>query len=82
MIYNATPSPRLTNQASFGMNIIYLFFEDKDTDFNPVALGLNTGVTNPTLSGSPNISITNFDPLGPFPLLLDAENSSPNGMRR
>ena len=67
VIYNATPSPRLTNQASFGMNIIYLFFEDKDTDFHPVALGLNTGVTNPTLSGSPNISITNFDPLGPFP---------------
>jgi hypothetical protein len=67
VIYNATPSPRLTNQASFGMNIIYLFFEDRDTHFNPVALGLNTGVTNPTLSGSPNISITNFDPLGPFP---------------
>jgi hypothetical protein len=67
VILNTIVSPRLTNQVSFGMNIVYLFFEDKDTNFNPVALGLNTGVTDPNLSGSPRINISNFDPLGPFP---------------
>jgi hypothetical protein len=66
-ILNTVISPHLTNQVSFGMNIIYLFFEDKDTNFNPVALGLNTGVTGSYLAGSPKINISNFDPLGPFP---------------
>ena len=66
-ILNTIFSPHFTNQVSFGQNIVYLFFEDKDTGFDPVALGLNTGVTSPTLSGSPKINIANFDPLGPYP---------------
>ncbi|MGD0732076.1 MAG: hypothetical protein ABR956_12500, partial [Terracidiphilus sp.] len=65
-IYNRILSPRFTNQLALGMNILYVLFKDKDTDFDPVALGLNTGVTNPSLSGAPNITITNFDPIGPY----------------
>jgi hypothetical protein len=61
---NMTLTAHLTNQLSFGTNIVYLFFTDKDTNFDPVALGLNTGVTNPSLSGAPRIQITNFDPIG------------------
>ena len=62
--HNLTPTTHLTNQLSFGTNIVYLFFTDKDTNFNPVALGLNTGVTNPSLSGAPRMQILNFDPIG------------------
>ena len=64
---NTIFSSRLTNQVTFGQNIVYLFFEDKDTHFDPVGLGLDTGVISPSLSGSPKINITNFDPLGPYP---------------
>jgi hypothetical protein len=62
--HNLTPTAHLANQLSFGTNIVYLFFTDKDTNFDPVALGLNTGVTDPSLSGAPRIQITNFDPIG------------------
>jgi hypothetical protein len=65
-IYNTTLSPHFTNQVALGMNIVYVLFKDKDTNFDPVALGLNTGVTDPNLSGAPNITITNFDPIGPY----------------
>jgi Carboxypeptidase regulatory-like domain/TonB dependent receptor len=65
-IYNTIVSPRLTNQLSVGLNILYVLFKDKDTSFYPVSLGLNTGVTDPSLSGAPNITIENFDPIGPY----------------
>jgi hypothetical protein len=64
-IWNDVITPSLTSQLSVGANIVYLFFEDADTNFNPVALGLNTG--NTLYPGSPKINITNFDPLGYFP---------------
>lgn len=68
LIFNSTLSTRLTNQFLFGFNYFDQTFSDADLSFNPIALGLNTGVTNPELSGSPNITIGSFDPIGPNPL--------------
>ena len=67
LVYNTTFSPRLTNQLLFGFNYFDQTFADADTNFNPIALGLNTGVTNPQLAGAPNITIGAFDPIGPNP---------------
>jgi hypothetical protein len=67
LIYNETLSPRLTNQILFGVSYFNQVFSDQDSGFNPVALGLNTGVTSPSLSGAPFISITGFDPIGLTP---------------
>jgi len=39
-------------------------FSDLNHSYDPVSLGLNTGVTNPQLSGAPRINITGFDPIG------------------
>lgn len=81
LIYDVALRPNLTNQASFGFNYFDEKFRDANTSFNPVALGLNTGVTSPDLSGAPNINIapgaagagvtnllggnSGFDPTGP-----------------
>jgi hypothetical protein len=70
--YNATlntvVNPHLTNQLLFGSNYFDLKKQDQNPSFNPVALGLNTGVSgNPALSGSPAISIGSFDPIGSTP---------------
>lgn len=68
LVYNAVFSPRLTNQFTFGLNYFHQTFADANHSYNPVALGFNTGVTNPALSGAPNITIVGFDPIGPTPI--------------
>jgi hypothetical protein len=67
LVYNSTFSPRLANQFVFGFNSFDQVSSDADTNFNPIALGLNTGVTNPQLSGAPHITIGLFDPIGVTP---------------
>jgi hypothetical protein len=67
LVYNSTFSPRLANQFVFGFNSFDQVSSDADTNFNPLALGLNTGVTNPQLSGAPHITIGLFDPIGITP---------------
>jgi len=57
LVYNSTLSPRLANQFVFGFNYFGQTLADANTDFNPIALGLNTGVTSPQLAGAPNITI-------------------------
>ena len=57
LAYNTVLSPRMTNQVFAGVNYYNQVFSDADHGFNPLALGLNTGVTNPSLSGSPRIEI-------------------------
>lgn len=64
LVYNSTLSPRLANQFVFGFNYFGQTLADANTDFNPIALGLNTGVTSPQLAGAPNITIGAFDPIG------------------
>jgi hypothetical protein len=57
VIYNHIFSPRLANQAFFGVSYFDQVFSDAEHDYDPVALGLNTGVTDPTLLGAPHLSI-------------------------
>jgi hypothetical protein len=64
LAYNSTLSTRLANQFLFGFNYFKQTESDADTNFNPIALGLNTGVTSPQLAGAPNITIGPFDPIG------------------
>ena len=80
VIYNHIFSARLTNQAFFGVSYFDQVFSDAQHNYNPVALGLNTGVTDPGLSGAPKITIggaaagsgltgsaSGFDPIGVTP---------------
>lgn len=67
LIYNSILSPRLTNQAVFGVSYFRQVFSDNNNSFNPVSLGLNTDVTAANLSGSPFISISGFDTIGLTP---------------
>jgi hypothetical protein len=52
------------NNAVFGANYFLETFNDLDTSPNPIAAGLNTGVTAPTLAGSPTIRISGFATAG------------------
>jgi hypothetical protein len=78
IIYNRIITPSMANQLSAGVSYFNQVFSDADTGFNPIGLGLNTGVTDPALPGSPHLVIgaasagsgltgsnTGFDPLGP-----------------
>jgi hypothetical protein len=80
VIYNHIFSPKLANQAFFGVSYFDQVFSDAVHDYDPVALGLDTGVTDPDLSGSPKITIggasagsgltgsaSGFDPIGVTP---------------
>jgi len=69
LVHNAVISPKVVNQLVAGVNYFKQVFVDADTSFNPIAAGLNTGVTNPTLIGSPDITVGGFDELGPTPPL-------------
>jgi hypothetical protein len=64
LVYDRILSSRLTNQLLFGVNYYAQTFDDANESFNPVALGFNTGVTDPALSGAPQICIGNFDCTG------------------
>ncbi len=78
IIYNRILTPSMANQVSLGVSYFNQVFGDADTGFDPIGLGLNTGVTDPALPGSPHLIIgpsssgagltagnTGFDPLGP-----------------
>ena len=67
LVYNATLTPRLSNQATFGFNYFHQSFADQNHSYDPVALGFNTGVTQADLSGAPKITIGNFDTIGSTP---------------
>jgi len=57
-------SPRLVNVLTLGVNYFYQSFNDASTSVNPAALGLNTGITQSILLGSPKVTITGFDYVG------------------
>jgi hypothetical protein len=61
--YNFLPSTRISNQLTAGFSYFNGRFADTNTSYDPVSLGLNTGLTTP--EGAPNISLGgNFDPIG------------------
>ena len=77
LVYNRVLTNSITNQLSAGVSYFNQVFSDAETDFDPIGLGLNTGVTDPALAGSPHLIIgptaasvgltaggSGFDPLG------------------
>jgi hypothetical protein len=63
-VLNSTISPTLVNQLVLGVNYFKQTFNDENTSINPAAVGLNTGVTDPSLSGAPTINISGFALVG------------------
>ncbi len=55
IVYNHVFSNTITNQLSAGVSYFNQVFSDANTSLNLIGLGLNTGVTSPTLTGSPHI---------------------------
>jgi Carboxypeptidase regulatory-like domain len=66
-VYNHVFSPRFVSQTLAGVNYFKQVFVDANSSANIPALGLNTGVTNPSLFGSPDITIRGFDEIGLTP---------------
>lgn len=77
LIYNRVITSSIANQLSAGVSYFNQVFSDADTNFDPIGLGLNTGVTSTALAGAPHIVIgptgsgagltasnTGFDPTG------------------
>jgi hypothetical protein len=62
--FNSVLTPRMVNNLVLGANYFLQTFNDLDTSPNPIAAGLNTGVTAPTLAGSPTIRISGFATAG------------------
>jgi hypothetical protein len=58
-------SPAAVNQLLIGVNHFKPTFNDADRSADPVALGLNTGVTDPALRGAPTINLSGFAGVGP-----------------
>ncbi len=69
LVYNEVFSSRFVAQTVAGVNYFKQVFNDANAGFNIPALGLNTGVTNPSLYGSPDITINGFDEIGLTPPL-------------
>ncbi len=61
---NSVFSPRIVNNVVLGANYFMQRFNDVDTSANPIAAGLNTGVTAASLAGSPTIRISGFATAG------------------
>jgi hypothetical protein len=58
LAYNAVLSPHMANQLFAGVLYYTEVFRDDNNSYQPVALGLNTGVTSPSLTGAPHIEIS------------------------
>jgi hypothetical protein len=54
----------LVNQLVVGYNYFKQTFNSDDTSFDPIALGFNTGVTDPDLAGPPNVTVNGFAAVG------------------
>jgi hypothetical protein len=61
---NSVLSPRIVSNLVAGTNYFLQSFNDYDTSPDPIAAGLNTGVTAPSLRGSPTIKISGFATAG------------------
>ena len=57
LTWNSILSTHMANQLFAGVNYYNQSFSDQNTHYDATALGLNTGVTDPALAGSPRIQI-------------------------
>ncbi len=62
--HNWAVNDRISNQLIAAVGVFNQTFNDANHSFNVPSLGLNTGVTNPSLFGAPTITLTNFDQTG------------------
>ena len=69
VVYNGVITPVFVSQTVAGVNYFKQVFNDATNGFNMPALGFNTGVTDPSLLGSPDITINGFDEIGLTPPL-------------
>jgi hypothetical protein len=70
IVWNNQISTRISNQVLLGVDYFSQSYRDLNYNFNPIALGFNTGVTD--LAGAPNILLgasSQFDSIGPTPPL-------------
>jgi len=67
IVYNFVISPRFVAQTTVGVNYFKQVFDDANHSFDVASTGLDTGVTNPSDYGSPNINISGFDSVGLTP---------------
>jgi Carboxypeptidase regulatory-like domain/TonB dependent receptor len=63
-VHNWAITDHLSNQALAGVGVFNQTFNDQNHSFNMPALGLNTGVTSPSLYGAPTISVSGLDQVG------------------
>ena len=63
--HNWAVSDKVSNQLLAAVGVFNQTFNDAVHNQNIPALGLNTGVTNPSLFGAPTVTLTGFDQLGP-----------------
>jgi hypothetical protein len=64
VVHNWVITDHFSNQALAGVGVFNQTFNDEDHSQDIPALGLNTGVTTPSLFGAPTISITGLDQVG------------------
>ncbi|MFZ0590958.1 MAG: carboxypeptidase-like regulatory domain-containing protein, partial [Bryobacteraceae bacterium] len=60
VVYNSVISPRFVAQTLVGVNYFKQVFDDANHGFNMASIGMDTGVTDPTDYGAPNITISGF----------------------
>jgi len=63
-VHNWAITDRFSNQLLAGVGVFNQTFNDENHSQNIPALGLNTGVTTPSLFGAPSISISGLDMIG------------------
>jgi hypothetical protein len=64
LAHNWAITDRVSNQLLAAVGIFNQTFNDANHSYNMPALGLNTGVTNPSLFGAPTITISGLDVTG------------------
>lgn len=67
LVYNSVITPHFVGQTLLGVNYFKQVFDDDNHGFDMPAVGLNTGVTNPSDFGSPYLTIDGFASTGLTP---------------
>jgi hypothetical protein len=63
-VHNIAITSHASNQLLAAVGVFNQTFNDQNHSFNMPALGLNTGVTSPSLFGAPSINISGLDSTG------------------
>jgi len=64
VVQNSILTSHLINQVTFATSYFLQTFNDADQNYNPLALGLNLGLSGNLATGSPQITVSGFDVVG------------------